>query len=168
MLQVEPLDERDQASPVETVGVHGVVHRLVAAPEAEEIGRHHPRTGPHEHRDHLAVQVRPRRLAVQTQEHPVRIGRPLVHAGHPQTVETRQVVDVPRLERKAAEVLEPVVGGADHLQRCLLVSRGVAWGESTCIDRTLLRSLSPGPDADADADERDGVSSQVEWRESRS
>ena len=49
------------------VGVVGLLARLVGATEADEVGRDAAMAGVDEHRDHLPVEERPRRLAVHEQ-----------------------------------------------------------------------------------------------------
>ena len=61
------------------------------------------REPPVELRDHLAVEERPRRLAVQQQH---RVARALVDVVHAQPV----LLDVVRLEVEARQVVERVVG----------------------------------------------------------
>jgi hypothetical protein len=66
-IQLQPLDESHQHRAVPVERVPRGIGRLVRATEANEVGGHHAHTGAGEHRDHVAVQVRPRRIAVQTQ-----------------------------------------------------------------------------------------------------
>ena len=66
-----------------------------------------------EHRDHLAVQVAPRRLAVH-QQHDRRVARALVEVVDAQrAVVAGRDLDVVRREREAGQVGEAVVGGAE-------------------------------------------------------
>ena len=90
---------------MERKAVIDLVHRLVGAAEVEQVGRHDARAGGREHRNHLAVEVATRRVAVQAQEHALRIARVFVEVGHPQAgrglglesvcvpTEARQVID---------------------------------------------------------------------------
>ena len=87
---------------MEAVAVGVQLQRLVGAAEAEEV-RHDRTVRGHELGNDLAVEVRPRRLAVQ-HEH----GRPLalVQVVHPQAV----LLDVVRQERVPGEVGKTLVG----------------------------------------------------------
>jgi hypothetical protein len=95
---------------VPLVGVVLAVGGLVTASEADQVGGDDAVPGRGEHRDHGAVEVRPRRLAVQ-QEHRGGVPRPLVDGVHPQPVD----VEVVGLERVAGQVGEALVRGAQDV-----------------------------------------------------
>ena len=80
--QVELLDEPHDRRAVPVERVPADVGRLVRAAEAEVVGRDHPRVRARA-RDHLPVEERPGRLAVEA-EH--RIALALVEVVHPQAV----------------------------------------------------------------------------------
>jgi hypothetical protein len=91
--QVELLDEPEDRPVMAVEREPAHVGRLVGAAEAEVVGRHHPR-GAGKPRDHLPVQERPGRLAVQAEDG---IARTLVEVVHAKTV----LVEVARREREA-------------------------------------------------------------------
>jgi hypothetical protein len=64
--KVEDIEEK-RAHPFDVAGegVLGPRGGLVGAAEADQVGGHHPQSGPGQHRDHVTVQVAPRRLAVE-------------------------------------------------------------------------------------------------------
>src|SRR3954469_6665274 len=102
VLQIElPREARDRLD-MAIVGVPLAFGRLVGAAEAEVVRRDAARDA-RERRDHLAVEKRPRRLAVQQQD---RVTFTLVEVMHAQSV----LVEVVRLEREARQVREPSVG----------------------------------------------------------
>ena len=105
--QVELVGEALDRRVVEVVGVVLDPRRLVRAAEAEVVGRDGA-SDTRDRRDHLAIQERPGRLAVQEQH---RIARALVDVVHPQPV----LLDVVRLEGVAGEPVEPLVGRAVDL-----------------------------------------------------
>ena len=82
--QVEPVEEQ-LAHPLDVTGegVVGALGRLVRSAEADQVGGHDLQPGTREHGNHLAVEVRPRRLAVQ-QQHDRRRGIALPQVVHPQ------------------------------------------------------------------------------------
>ena len=89
--------------------------RLVGPPEPDEVGRDTPEAGLDEHRDHVAVQVAPRRLAVEQQHHRA-VGRPLVEVVDAQRAALAVGdVGVVRLEREVGQPGEPVVGRSQDL-----------------------------------------------------
>jgi hypothetical protein len=69
--------------------------------------------GRDEHRDHLAVQERPRRFAVH-QQHGCGIGGALVQVVHAEAGTTLTIgdLDVVRFEREVGQRVEPIVGCA--------------------------------------------------------
>ena len=73
--RIEGAEDARHPVHVPLVGVVLPLRRLVAPAESHQIRRDHAVPGRREHRDHLAVQERPRRLAVQ-QEHGRRVARP--------------------------------------------------------------------------------------------
>ena len=79
LVEVELVREASDRGEVEVVRVVLDPHRLVRAPEAEVVGREHAR-GAGERRDHLPIEVRPRRLSVQEEDG---ITGPLVDVVHP-------------------------------------------------------------------------------------
>ena len=105
--QVELVGEALDRRKVEVVGVVLDPGRLVRAPEPEVVGRDGA-SGTRDGRDHLAIQERPGRLAVQEQH---RIARALVDVVHPQPV----LLDVVRLEVVAREPDELLIGRAVDL-----------------------------------------------------
>lgn len=62
------LDETQKVISVKVETVVRVLNRLVGTAEADEVGGDDPTAARQDHRDHLAVDVAPRRLTVQTQE----------------------------------------------------------------------------------------------------
>jgi hypothetical protein len=99
-----PLDVRG-------VGVGRVVDRLVAPPEAHEVGCDDAEAGVEEPGDHLPVQVAPGGLAVQQQDDRG-VTRPFVEGGHPQAVGGLRVRRLPRV---AGQVGEALVGRAQDV-----------------------------------------------------
>ena len=89
---------------MEVVAVVLEPERLVGAAEAEVVGRDRARRR-RQLRDDRAVEVRPRRLAVQEQDGGAVA---LVEVVHAEPV----LVEVVRLERVAGQGLEPLVGRA--------------------------------------------------------
>jgi hypothetical protein len=85
---------------------------LVRAPEAEEIRRHHAAARPREDRDHLPVEVCPGRLAVETEEEILGVGRPFVDIVEPQTLESPKVLEVAGLEGEVGKNGEALLRGA--------------------------------------------------------
>ena len=96
--QVELLDEPRDRADVEVVGVVLEPERLVGAAEAEVVGRDRAGDGV-ELGDDLAVEVRPRRLAVEEQH---RRAGALVEVVHAQAV----LLDVVRREVVAGQAVE--------------------------------------------------------------
>ncbi len=120
--QVEPVEEQ-LAHPLHVTGerVVAALGGLVRAAEPDQVGRHdlQPRCG--ERRDHLAVEVRPRGLAVH-EEHDRCRGVALAQVVHAQGAPLAVGdVGVARLEVVAGQAGEPVVGGAEgvHAGRSL-------------------------------------------------
>src|SRR5262249_20513593 len=109
--QVE--SEENTAHPVDValVGVVLAANRLVGTPEADQVRCHDPVSGRHQDGDHLAVEVRPGRLAVQAEDG-VRARRSLVDVVDPEPVD----VEVVRAERVAWKTHEAIVGGAEALE----------------------------------------------------
>jgi hypothetical protein len=96
---------------VARVRVVGALGRLVGASEADEVGRHHPKPGAGDDRDHLPVQEAPGRLAVQEQ-HRVGVGRPFV-----------DIVDAQRAALAVGDV--EVAGREREVGECAKRSSGV-------------------------------------------
>jgi hypothetical protein len=90
-------------------GVPADLGRLVRAPEADVVGRDDPR-GPRKQRDHLPVEERPGRLAVEAEN---RLAGPLFDVVHPQPVMLQPV----RLEVVADQAREALVGRAVDAHR---------------------------------------------------
>ena len=122
--QVEMVDDHLlHPRHVTGVGVVGLLRRLVALAEADEVGGDHPEPGIDQWRDHLAVEVAPRRFAMH-REHDRTVGRALV-----EIVDTQRApwlvgvlivhLDVVRRERIAGQVGESLVGGSQCLHRVL-------------------------------------------------
>jgi hypothetical protein len=114
--QVEPVEQR-LAHPLDVpgVGVVGLLRGLVAAADADQVGRDHPVPGLDQAGDHVAVQEAPRGLAVH-QQHRRGVGRALVDVGDAEGAAVAVVdLDVVRVERVTVEALEPIVGGAQCL-----------------------------------------------------
>ncbi len=101
VLEIELTHEPLDRFVVPVVRVPVAVGRLVGASEAEVVRRDASRDTC-ERRDHLSIQERPGRLAVQEQD---RITAALVDVVHAQSV----LVDVVRRERVARKALEPFV-----------------------------------------------------------
>src|SRR5581483_11030312 len=107
--QVELLHNAPDRRGVAVVRVPAALGRLIRASEAEVVGCDAASLAG-ERRDQLAVEERPRRLAVQQQD---RFARALVDVVQPQAV----LLDVVRRERERGKPLEPFVGravGVDH------------------------------------------------------
>ena len=104
LAQVEHVDETAQRIGVEVEGI--VVHlgQLVRAPEADEVRGHDAVVGGQQW-DHLAIEIRPRRLAVQAQH---RLPRPFIHVMNTHSID----LDVVRFEGEAGQVGEAFVGRA--------------------------------------------------------
>ncbi|HXH87281.1 MAG TPA: hypothetical protein VNI55_01560 [Gaiellaceae bacterium] len=102
--EVELLDEPDDRAAVEVEGVVLDPGRLVGASEAEVV-RHDCPSRRSQLRDHLAIEVRPRRLSVEEQH---RRAGALVEVVEPEPL----LLDVVRLERVAGEIREVLVGGS--------------------------------------------------------
>ncbi len=75
VLQIDRVEPRGHPVDMALIGVVVELGRLVAAAEADQIGGEHPMSRGCEDRDHLPVQVRPRRLAVHAQDR-VRVAGP--------------------------------------------------------------------------------------------
>lgn len=116
--QVQPFDEAHQAVAVETIGIDGVVGRLVRTAEAEQVGCHHPRARGGEDRDHAPVKVTPGRLAMKAEESLRGARRPLVEVMHAQAGESRQVLDVTGCEVSAGQSGETLVGCSQDVHGC--------------------------------------------------
>ena len=112
------------------IGVERDVVGLVAFSEADQIGREHAEASLHQRRDHLAIEERPARLAMEQQD-----GRGIA----------RPLVDVMLASLKAiAEVnLEPVLG------KRIVRNAGKAFGgRAQDLQRFLLPSdRRSGPDS---------------------
>src|SRR5262245_7883044 len=102
---------------VEAVPV--AIRRLVGAPEAREVRTDDPVPGLHQRGEHLAVEERPGRLAVEADDR-FAVLRALVHIVQPQTVD----LDVVGLEVVARKALEALVWGAEdvHAARSICVA----------------------------------------------
>ena len=138
--QIEPVDEGEDRAAVEVEGVDRLVHRLVRAPEAVEVGRHRAMTGGGEDRDHLAVEVAPGGLAVQAEEDLGGVGRSLVEVVQPRALEAVEILEIVGLEVVARQVGEAFVRGAQrfgHRRDLARLARGVAAGP-----RRLVSALS--------------------------
>lgn len=107
--QVQCLYQVEQRVAVKVETVRGLVHRLVRTAEADQVGCDYP-AGRGEYRDHLAIEVGPRRLAVQAQEHGAS-PRPFIDEMHPQSCDAGQIM---RIERIAGQIGETVVGCAER------------------------------------------------------
>ncbi len=116
-LEAERLDEPHEHPAVEAERIGGVVHGLVGATEAEEVGRHDAVPGRREDRDHLAVKVAPGRLAVQAQHGAAarRARGRLVEIVDAQRLVARQLLEVVRREIEPRQAFEPIVGSAQRL-----------------------------------------------------
>jgi hypothetical protein len=112
----DAIDERAQPGHVRGVRIVGARGRLVRAPEADQVGRHRAQPGRDARADHVAVQERPRRLAVQHQHHR-RVARPLVDVGHAQrrAAVAGRHVEVARRVGEVRQIGETFVGGAQAL-----------------------------------------------------
>ena len=134
-LEFELVDEALDRLGVPVVRVPVAIHRLVGPAEPEVVRRDAPRVR-REHGDHLAVQERPRRLAVQ--QHHRRPGS-LVDVVEAQTV----LFDVVRLELVAGESVEAIVRCAISVEHPRRVRRGEKRifgrrhvGARRCIERS--------------------------------
>ena len=94
---------------MELEAVDRVLDRLVGAAKSEQIGRHDPVPGAGKHRDHAAIEVRPRRLAMQAQEGVFRARRAFVEPMHAQAGKTRQRFGKMRPERKSRKIRESIL-----------------------------------------------------------
>ena len=127
VLEVEVLDHAQKRGPVERVAVVRDGGRLVAAAEPGEVERDRAVSGPDERRDHAAVEVAPRRLAVQHQDGLSGVAWPLVHDVQPQRAGRAGddlEVDVLRLVGPVLEVGEAGVGRAGDAGREVRHGRG--------------------------------------------
>ena len=106
--EVEAVEDAGDLLDVAVVAVPVEIGRLVGAPEAGEVRTDHPVAARHERRQHLAVQVRPRRLAVEADDGATRT---LVEVVHPEAVH----LGVVGLEVVARQVLEALVWGAEEV-----------------------------------------------------
>src|SRR5664280_2775651 len=98
-------------------GVLGARCRFVRAAEAHEVGCDDPQTASGERRDHVTVEVAPRRLAVE-QEHDRAVSRAFVEVVDPPGAAVLIVNDcVVGLEGEAGQRLEAVVGGSEDFHR---------------------------------------------------
>ena len=109
VLQVQHAEQR-AAHPLDVPGVRVVTDLtwLVRTPETDEVGSDDTAARACEHPDHLAVEERPRRLAVQADDHgPVR--RTVGHVGHPQRARAVAALDldVARFEVEVGQVGKP-------------------------------------------------------------
>ena len=95
--------------------VRTVLFGLVALAKTNHVWRHHPCPGLHKHRDHLAVQVAPGRVAVQAQVGHARVARPLVQVVQAQTGQGRQVAQVMRGPRVIRQMFKRLRGGAQRV-----------------------------------------------------
>ncbi len=107
--QVELVDEALERRRVRVVRVPVALDGLVAAAEAEVVRRDAARDG-RDLRDHLAVEVRPRRLAVEQED---RRALALVDVVHPHPV----LLDVVRRELVAGQRVEALVRRAVDIPR---------------------------------------------------
>ena len=114
--QIEPIEEQ-LAHPFDMAGerVVDAFGRLVRAPEPDQVGRHDLQPGRREDWDHLAVEVRPRRLAVHEQDDGRR-GVALSQVVHPQGAPLGVGdLGIVRGEAISGQVGEAVVGSAQRL-----------------------------------------------------
>src|SRR5439155_18540280 len=113
--QVERIEHGTHPVDMALVGVVVARYRLVGAAESDEIGGDGAEARAGDHGDHLPVEVRPRRLAVE-HEHRRRVARALVDVVHAKRAAVAVGnFDVVRLERIAGQVGESLVGRADEL-----------------------------------------------------
>ena len=149
--QIERLDRGAQPLDVTLIRVVAALARLVGAAEADEIRRDDAVSRRGEERNHLAIQIRPRRLAVQA-EH--RIGARWAlrrRSGRAGAAVTGGDLDVVRGERVAGQVGEALIGGAEDLQGD---SFGYSGGGSTLDEQRGAfdaRRLRAGPASPASA-----------------
>ena len=66
-------DETKKEITVEVKGVDGILNWLVRPTEAEKIRRKHPGSSIQQHRNHLAIEIAPRRLTMQAEKGPLRV-----------------------------------------------------------------------------------------------
>ncbi len=97
------LTNDSQRVVMQRVGVHLASHGFVGTAEADQVGRDHA-TVLGQRGDHLAIQVAPRRLAVQAED---RIALPFVEVVHSQAGAD---FDIMRREGKAGQIGESLVG----------------------------------------------------------
>ena len=96
-------------------GVLGAGRRFVRATEPDQIGSHGPQAGRGQHRDHVTVEVAPRRLTVE-QEDAGSIFGSLVEVVDPQGAPILVGdIGVVGLERETGKPFEAVVRGAENL-----------------------------------------------------
>ena len=117
------------------------------------------------HRDHLAVQVAPGRVAVQAQPGQRRITRALVEVVHAQPRQRRQVGQVVRLPGVTGQVLEAAVRGPE---RVLTQCGGVHTFVLTAVGKKILQqggALAPQyPTLHGGLVVQPGLGEQVEHR----
>ena len=110
--KVEPLDEAKQHLPVPLEAVQRGFDRFVGAAEADQVGRDHAQAGRREHRDHVTVQIAPRRIAVQAEGRHRRVCIAFIEMVDAQRVRPGEAVDVVGGERKTGQRDEAIVGRA--------------------------------------------------------
>ena len=107
------LHELEQDPAVEPEPVHRGIERLIAASETDEVRRDDAVSGGEEHRDHLAIEIGPARVAVQAEPGQRGVLRPLVEVREAQSIESRQCIGVARRPRVTGQALEAVIGCPD-------------------------------------------------------
>jgi hypothetical protein len=116
-LELQALDQPQHEVAMKVKAVVRVVHGLVGAAEAVEVGRDDATAARDEHRDHASIQEAPRGLAVQAQNRVLRVARAGIDVRRAQPFVTRQVVDVLRRVRKVGQVRESFFRRAECFDR---------------------------------------------------
>jgi hypothetical protein len=109
-VQIERLNKARHHGDVKPVAVVLPVEQLVRAPKPDEIRRYRAVTGRHNDRNHLSVEIAPRRFAMEQQNRFGGVAWALIQIVHPQTVE----FDVVRRKGKVRQVGEAFVGGTQY------------------------------------------------------
>jgi hypothetical protein len=104
-----------------------------------------PPASRHENRDHLAVEERPGRLAMQQQVRVHGIARPKVDVVDPQPLVAGQVLDVRRRMIPARQTAEAIVRSAQRLDHGVLPSLDDIFGALGPIGPARTRRVSQRP-----------------------
>ena len=135
-LQVNRLHPGAHPLHMVAIGVVGRVRGFVRAAKTNQVWHQHAVAGSDQHRDHLAVQVRPGGLAVH-QQHRRRVARALVDVGHAQAAQLQVV-------RGVGKVGQAGKAGLGRAQHPVLVDAG-EWGGHGGPQNSLRLLLSVPP-----------------------